>query len=141
MPIAAAPPPQACRSHVAAIYFDVIKRRPLEVRGRFNANVTRMAIPVITLAELPHGTGNSRHPADNHAVAEDSASRLEVLPYTPRAARHHGRIRAALERDGRPIGGYDLHVAAHARSEGLIPVTDSAAAFRRVPALQIESRP
>lgn len=117
----------------------VIKRRPREVLGRFNANATRMAISVITLAELLHGAEKSSRPADNHAVVEDFASRLEVLPYTPKAAQHYGQIRAALERDGRPIGVNDLHIAAHARSEGLILVTNNEAEFRRVPALQIEN--
>ncbi len=116
----------------------VIKRRPREVLGRFNANATRMAISVITLAELLHGAEKSSCPADNHAVVGDFASRLEVLPYTPRAAQHYGQIRAALECD-RPIGVNDLHIAAHARSEGLILVTNNEAEFLRVPALQIEN--
>ena len=117
----------------------VVKRRPVEIRAKFNENVTRMAISVVTLAELLHGAEKSSRPAANLAVVEDFASRLGVLPYTAKAAQHYGQIRAALERQGRPIGVNDLHIAAHARSEGLTLVTNNVGEFSRVPALQIEN--
>lgn len=120
-----------------AIY--VIKRRPVEVLGKFNENAARMAISVITLAELLHGAEKSSQPSSNLAVVEDFCSRLEVLPYTAKAAQHYGLIRTSLERSGQPIGVNDLHIAAHARSEGLIVVTNNTREFARVPALQVEN--
>ncbi|MFQ6332219.1 type II toxin-antitoxin system tRNA(fMet)-specific endonuclease VapC [Methylophilus sp. 3sh_L] len=117
----------------------VIKRRPIEVLGVFNANATRMAISVITLAELMHGAEKSSKPAENLAVVEDFCSRLSVLPYTEKAAQHYGQIRTALEKKGEPIGVNDLHIAAHARSEGLILVTNNEKEFAKVPSLQIEN--
>lgn len=117
----------------------VIKRRPMEVLERFNANAARMAISVVTLAELLHGAEKSSRPALNHAAVDDFVSRLEVLPYTPKAAQHYGQIRAALERAGQPIGVNDVHIAAHARSEGLVLVSNNVDEFNRVPALQIEN--
>ncbi len=117
----------------------VVKRRPEEVLATFNANAARMAISVITLAELLHGAEKSSRPAANLAVVEDFISRLEVLPYTAKAAQHYGQIRATLERMGQPIGANDLHIAAHARSEGLTLVTNNVGEFSRVPALQIEN--
>ena len=117
----------------------VIKRRPLEMLETFNTNVTRMAISVVTLAELLHGAEKSSQPASNLAVVEDFCSRLEVLPYSAKAAQHYGSIRTSLERIGQPIGVNDLHIAAHARSEGLILVTNNTKEFSGVPALQIEN--
>lgn len=117
----------------------VIKRRPIEVLDTFNTNASRMAISVVTLAELLHGAEKSSQPAANLAVVEDFCSRLQVLPYMPKAAQHYGSIRAALELDGQPIGVNDLHIAAHARSEGLILVTNNEKEFSRVPALQVEN--
>jgi len=117
----------------------VIKRRPVEVLGVFNANATRMAISVITLAELMHGAEKSSKPAENLAVVEDFCSRLSVVPYTEKAAQHYGQIRTALEKRGEPIGVNDLHIAAHARSEGLILVTNNEKEFAKVPSLQIEN--
>ena len=120
-----------------AIY--VIKRRPIEVLGRFNDNATRMGILVITLTELLNGAEKSSQPNSSLAVVEDLCSRLDVLPYTARAAQHYGSIRADLERAGQMIGINDLHIAAHARSEGLMVVTNNAREFLRVPALQVEN--
>jgi tRNA(fMet)-specific endonuclease VapC len=117
----------------------VLKRRPIEVLSVFNANASRMAISSITLAELMHGAEKSSRVAENLAVIEDFCSRLEVLPYGPKAAQHYGAIRAALEKLGRPIGVNDLHSAAHARSEGLVLVTNNTAEFDRVPALELEN--
>jgi tRNA(fMet)-specific endonuclease VapC len=116
-----------------AIY--VIKRRPVEVLGIFNENAGRMAISAITLSELFHGAEKSAKVAQNLTVVEEFASLLEVLPYTPRASQHYGAIRAALEMAGRPIGINDLHIAAHARSEGLTLVTNNLGEFERVPGL------
>lgn len=117
----------------------VLKRRPVEVLFTFNANASRMAISSITLAELLHGAEKSSRVSDNLAAIEDFCSRLEVLPYGPKAAQHYGVIRAALEKFGQPIGVNDMHIAAHARSEGLVLVTNNMGEFARVPALAAEN--
>lgn len=117
----------------------VIKRRPLEVMGVFNENAGRMAISAITLSELYHGAEKSAKVAKNLAVVEDFASLLEVLPYGAKASQHYGAIRAELEKAGRSIGVNDLHLAAHARSEGLTLVTNNMGEFERVPGLLLEN--
>ena len=117
----------------------VIKRRPIEALEVFNQHTNRMAISSITLAELIHGAEKSSKPTHNYAVLEDFCSRLEVLPYSAKAAQHYGSIRAALEKTGQTIGVNDLHIAAHARSEGLVLVTNNLREFERVPALLLEN--
>jgi tRNA(fMet)-specific endonuclease VapC len=117
----------------------VIKRRPIEVLGIFNENAGRMAISAVTLSELFHGAEKSAKVAQNLAVVEEFSSLLEVLPYTAKASQHYGAIRSALERVGRPIGVNDLHIAAHARSEGLTLVTNNLGEFERVPGLLTEN--
>jgi tRNA(fMet)-specific endonuclease VapC len=52
---------------------------------------------------------------------------------------HYGSIRAALERIGQPIGVNDLHIAAHARSHGLILVSNNLREFERVSGLMMEN--
>lgn len=115
----------------------VIKRRPLAALQLFNENAGHMAISSITLAELLHGAEKSNEPARSRAVVEDFCSRLEVLPYGPKAALQYGSIRASLERLGLPIGVNDLHIAAHARSEGLTLISNNMREFERVEALQL----
>lgn len=98
-----------------------------------------MAISSITLAELMHGAEKSQRVSENLSAIEDFCSRLEVLPYGAKAAQHHGAIRAALEKLGLSIGVNDLHIAGHARSEGMVLVTNDVAEFERVPALELEN--
>ena len=117
----------------------VIKRRPIEVMGVFNENAGRMAISAVTLSELFHGAEKSARVAQNLAVVEEFASLLEVLPYSAKASQHYGAISAALEKVGRPIGVNDLHIAAHARSEGLTLVTNNLSEFKRVAGLLTEN--
>ena len=119
------------------IVIHVIKNRPLSALQQFNEHAGHMAISVITLAELLHGAEKSSAAARSLAVVEDFCSRLNVLPYTAKAAQHYGSIRSALEQQGQPIGVNDLHIAAHARSEGLTLVTNHLREFERVPALQL----
>ncbi len=109
-----------------------------KVLSTFNANASRMAISSITLAELMHGAEKSSRVSENLAAIEDFCSRLQVLPYGPKAAQHDGAIRAALEKLGQPIGVNDMHIAAHVRSEGLALVTNNMGEFARVPALEAE---
>jgi tRNA(fMet)-specific endonuclease VapC len=117
----------------------VIKRRPIEVLEVFNARAGHLCISAITLSELLHGAEKSTQPERNLRQVEDFISRLEVLPYGLKAAAHYGEIRADLERSGTPIGVNDLHIAGHARSEGLVIVTNNLREFERVKALRLEN--
>jgi len=117
----------------------VIKRRPLEIMDIFNANAGIMVISSITLAEMLHGVEKSAAVARNRLAVENFVSRLTVLRYDDKAAMHYGDIRADLERKGTPIGVNDIHIAAHARSEGLIVVTNNMREFNRINGLMLEN--
>jgi tRNA(fMet)-specific endonuclease VapC len=117
----------------------VIKQRPLEVLDIFNRHQGRMAISSITLAELVHGAEKSSDVSRNIAVVEDFVSRLAVLAYDDKAACQYGNIRASLEKIGQPIGVNDLHIAAHARCNGLTLVTNNLREFEKVPGLLLEN--
>ena len=117
----------------------VLKRRPIEVLGTFNANADRMAISAITLAELLHGAEKSSQVSNNLSAIEDFCSRMEVLAYDTKAALHYGSIRAELETRGQSIGVNDLHIAGHARSAGLTLVTNNVDEFVRVSGLRVEN--
>jgi tRNA(fMet)-specific endonuclease VapC len=117
----------------------VIKRRPAQMLERFNRHSGHMAISAITLSELLHGVEKSAAPDRNLAVVENFCGRLEVLPYGGKACLHYGQIRAGLERQGLPIGVNDLHIAAHARSEGLTLVSNNLSEFQRVDGLLLDN--
>jgi tRNA(fMet)-specific endonuclease VapC len=114
----------------------VIKRRPIELLDVFNRHAGQMCISSITLAELLHGVEKSALPDHNLLMVEDFVSRIDVLEYGGKAAAHYGDIRADLERKGLTIGVNDLHIAGHARGEGLTLVSNNLREFGRVDALR-----
>ena len=117
----------------------VIKRRPIEILDIFNRHAGHMCISSITLAELLHGAEKSDRMQQSLRKVEDFVSRLEVLSYGTKAAGHYGNIRADLERKGTTIGVNDLHIAGHARSEGLTLVSNNLREFERVDGLLQEN--
>ncbi|RMO80938.1 Ribonuclease VapC [Pseudomonas syringae pv. philadelphi] len=115
-----------------------IKNKPLSVRETFNLHHGQLCISAITLMELVYGAEKSLSPEKNLAVVEGFTARLEVLPYDNDAAAHTGMIRAELARAGTPIGPYDQMIAGHARSLGLIIVTNNLREFQRVEGVRVD---
>lgn len=117
----------------------VIKHKPPQVRSKFNTVATQLCVSSITVAELIYGAENSQFPNKNLQTVENFLSRLVILDYPQDAAIQYGQIKASLKKIGQLISDNDLHIAAHARSKGLILVTNNTKEFERVPALQLEN--
>ncbi|WP_459206309.1 type II toxin-antitoxin system tRNA(fMet)-specific endonuclease VapC [Pseudomonas sp. MLB6B] len=115
-----------------------IKNKPQAVREMFNRHQDQMCISTVTLMELVYGAERSAWPERNLADVERFTARLDLMKFDQDAAAHSGDIRADLARAGRPIGPYDLMIAGHARSKGLIVVTNNLKEFNRVPGLRVE---
>jgi tRNA(fMet)-specific endonuclease VapC len=93
----------------------------------------------ITLGELLYGVQKSARRSQNLQAVEQFTARLEVLPFSVKAAAHFGQIRPELARVGLLCGAYDMLIAAHARSEGLVLITNNVREFQRMPGLRIEN--
>jgi len=117
----------------------VLKRRPIKVLDVFNKNASRMAISSITLSELMYGVEKSSQIDKNLEAVEDFISHLDVLSYDAKASQHYGQIKAKLEKKGQIISENDIHIAAHAISQGLTLVTNNLKEFKRVPNLALEN--
>lgn len=115
-----------------------IKNRPTQVRERFKQLADQLCISSVTWMELVYGAERSAKPQHNLAVVEGLAARLTVLDYDIEAANHTGQIRAELAQRGTPIGPYDQMIAGHARSRGLVVVTNNTREFARVSGLRHE---
>ena len=115
-----------------------IKRKPASVQEKFARHHGEMCISTVTLMELLYGAEKSAHPAQNLAVVRGFAARLDVLDYNQDAAAHTAQVRAELAKLRTPIGPYDSMIAGHARSRGLIVVTNNQREFMRVPGLRVE---
>lgn len=114
------------------------QKQTQQVRGTFKRHHGQLAISTVTLMELIYGAEKSSNPERNLADIEGFAARLEVLKYDQDASIHTGQLRAELARAGTPIGPYDHMIAGHARSQGLILVTNNRREFDRVPGLRVE---
>ena len=73
------------------------------------------------------------------AELEDLLGEIEVLPFDVPADAEYGGIRSKLEATGKPIGGNDLLIAAHAYAIGATIVTANTDEFNRVPGLNVEN--
>lgn len=118
-----------------AIY--TIRNRPPEVRAAFKAHDGQMCISSVTLMELIFGAEASVAVERNLRDVEGFAARLEVLPFDEQAAAHTGQLRAELKRAGRPVGPYDEMIAGHARSRGLVVITNNTRQFEHVPGIRL----
>ena len=119
-----------------SIVIYTIKNMPEKVRQAFKLHTDQMCISSVTLMELVYSAEKSSKPEENLKVIEGFIARLEVMDFDHEAAFHSGQIRAELSRSGKPIGPYDNLIAAHARSRGLILVTNNEKEFQRVQGLR-----
>ncbi len=116
-----------------------IKNKPESViRKILSQNPEDLCISVVTYAELMHGVEKSQAVEKNRIAMSLFLSAITVLDFDGEAAEAYGQIRAELERKGTPIGPMDLLIAGHARSQGLILVTNNTREFARVTGLRIE---
>ena len=70
-------------------------------------------------------------------LVEATLETLEILPWSEACGKVYGRLRADLERHGKPLTAMDLLIASHALSEGCALVTADQA-FAKVGGLTLE---
>ncbi len=118
----------------------IAKHNPASVRERFQQySANQLAMSVITLGELRFGAEKSQSKERARAVIDDLASLISIEELSESAADHYGDIRASLQKSGQLIGNNDLWLAAHARSQDWILVTNNERAFLRVDGLKVEN--
>ena len=118
----------------------IMKNKPEKVLRRFKEELNNgIGISSITLAELEYGMKHSSNPAQNERALLRFLVPLSVLPFGAGAASEYGAIRTFLQNNGTPMGPLDMLIAAHAKSEGLVMVTNNVREFERVPGLEIEN--
>lgn len=118
----------------------LIKRQPSELISRLKKHRPGdVAISSITLAELSFGVSKSTQVEKNRTALEQFLLPLEILSFDDIAAECYGRVRAALEVNGTPVGPLDTLIASHALSINATIVTNNTREFSRVQALRVEN--
>lgn len=116
----------------------ILRRHPTNMIERFaSLDAGKVWLSAIVAAELRFGAAKLATPRF-HAAVEAWLAGFDVRPWPLAATHHYAQIRAALERAGKPIGGMDLMIAAHAMAEDSVVITNNAREFLRVPGLAVE---
>lgn len=117
----------------------IIKNRPQHVLCRFlELEPGDFCISSITYGELCHGVENSQAKEKNRAALMLFLSGIEIIPFDTDCAQVYGQIKAELQKKGMPIGPMDTLIAAHAKTLGMILVTNNTREFSRVNGLKLE---
>jgi tRNA(fMet)-specific endonuclease VapC len=92
----------------------------------------------ITVFELFTGAYLTRHPNREAGKVDRFLGVLSVVFFDRAAAKEATRLRAGLERTGKPIGPYDLLIAAQAISCDYTLVSANVREFGRIESLKLE---
>ena len=93
----------------------------------------------ITVAELEYGASKSQNREKNREALLNFCTDFgNIIDFSNADAEAYGIIRAYLERIGRPIGPYDMQIAAQAMTRNLTVVTHNYDEFSRVPLIKVE---
>jgi tRNA(fMet)-specific endonuclease VapC len=109
------------------------------IRKLQSVPVPDVCISVVTKAELLYGVEVSPRRPQDEAAVQLFLRHVEVVDFPDESAIHYAKIRADLKNRGEMIAANDLLIAAHARSIGLILVTNNTREFGRVRGLSIEN--
>jgi len=114
-------------------------RHPSVVNRIQQAPPDDLCFSSVVMAELRYGAEKSRRKRPNHRLLDTLAREVRCVDFDLEGASDYGRLRTVLEGRGKPLGPHDMLIAAHARSLGLILVTDNEREFRRVRSLRVEN--
>jgi tRNA(fMet)-specific endonuclease VapC len=116
----------------------IIKGNVPNVRVRLRGvPMSSVALSVVTQAELLYGVARKPSAKNLQTVVHEFLLCIQALPWDNLAATHYARLRAALERSGKPMGNMDMLIAAHALSLDAVLVT-SDAVFNHIDHLRTE---
>lgn len=119
----------------------ITKHQPERVREHFERHLPNrnILISVITLGELRFGAEKSQNKAKALKVIDELTSIIQVMDLDETVAEHYAQIRQDLSSKGQIIGSNDLWLAAHARANNWVMVTNNEKEFVRVDGLRIEN--
>lgn len=115
-----------------------MKARPPSVAKRFaSLRSSDLAISSVTVYELWYGVQRSQQIARNGLALREFLAPLRQLDFDADDALACAKIRVELESTGKPIGPYDLQIAAQALRRKLTLVTHDTDEFKRIGGLKV----
>lgn len=118
---------------------DFVKGHPKVIARLRETPPSDIAISSVTRMELEYGLAlNPQRTVKIGPVLEALLGEIVCLPLENAEAKAAGALRAALKKQGTPIGAYDVLIAATALVHGLVLVTSNTGEFLRVGGLNVE---
>lgn len=118
----------------------LIKKHPPEVFARFQQiQLEQLHISTVTVFELYYGIEKNNSQQRNLTALENFISPLTIVDFPLEAAIKAAKIRSDLQKQGLPIGAYDIQIAAIALSENMTLLTNNTREFERVNGLKLEN--
>jgi len=119
----------------------ITKHQPEIVRQHFEKHLPdgNIFISVITLGELRFGAEKSQWKDKAFKVIDELTSIIPVIDLDEKTADHYAQIRKELAVQGQMLDNNDLWLAAHARANNWIMVTNNEKEFLRVDGLRVEN--
>ncbi len=100
----------------------------------------QIAISAVTRMEVEYGLLLNPQRARRLApMLEAFLGSVAVLPFDDADANAAAAVRAALRKEGRPIGPYDCLIAGCGLARGLVLVTSNESEFGRIAGLRLEN--
>jgi tRNA(fMet)-specific endonuclease VapC len=99
---------------------------------------SELAIPTVVLFELEVGIAKSTSPNKRKSQLQEITALVNILPFGIAESRSAAQIRVELEKQGLPIGPYDVLIAATALANNTILITHNQKEFGRIEGLKIE---
>jgi len=119
----------------------LINDKPAWARAHFNKALrdgSHFFVSSVTAFELWYGVAKSTRPEFNRQrVAMFFSGPVQLLPFEAEDAEIGGGIRAELEVRGKPVGPYDILIAAQAINRSLTLVTADTSEFGRLKNLSL----
>ncbi len=118
----------------------IAKYQPPQVKERFSQHsLSDLYLSVVTLGELRFGAEKSQSKEKALKTIQSLTKMIQIADLDEKVAEHYGDIRQQLQKQGKMIGNNDLWLAAHARANDWIMVTNNEKEFIRVDGLKVEN--
>jgi tRNA(fMet)-specific endonuclease VapC len=112
-----------------------------EVLKRIQAEIGRIALSTLVVAELDYGAKASQKAKENIEKLHRFVDIVRVVPFDLECAKIFGTIKSKLRKLGKPTGEMDALIAATAMSHKALLVTGNRNHFENIESLKVESWP
>lgn len=104
-----------------------------------DVGLANVGITVLTCCELYYGAYKSYKVDENLKAIEKLKAKIAVIHTSEEVDKNFGRIKADLEKQGKPLDDSDILIASIVITERAILISNNVSHFQRINGLQVEN--